>query len=109
MRLIVVVIVLLLILNVDVVDSRGINLRKYLRNLRKGIDAKCNNAALYYTNNTQMYNCFKMNKSNYCKHLDNYTDYYNAKIDCISKQKTELGNGFIISIIIWMLLFFWVR
>jgi hypothetical protein len=109
MRVIVVVAVLLLILNVDVVDSRGINLRKYLRNLRKGINLKCNKAALDYTNDKQMYNCFKVNNSNHCKHLDNYTDYYNAKMDCVSKQKTELGNGLIISIIMWSLLLLWFR
>lgn len=109
MRVIIVITVFLLILNVDIVDSRGINLRKYLRNLKKSVDTKCNKAALDYTNDIQMYNCFKVNNSNYCKHLDNYTNYYNTKINCVLKQKTELGNSFIISIIIWILLLICVQ
>ena len=104
MRVILIIVILMFILNVDVVDSRGINIRRYVRNLRKSIENKCNNAALYYTNNTQMYNCFKMNKSNYCNHLDNYTDYNKNMEICILDNNASLGSGVFISVILMLII-----
>lgn len=99
-----IVIVLMLSIAVNNIDARNPILRNYFRNVKKTIDYRCDILALNKTNNINMYNCFRTNKSNDCNHLDNYTDYYNVKSKCVSDYNSEIGNGFIITIIIWVLL-----
>ena len=105
MRVIVVVTILILMNIVNTTSARGYyTTRNTIKNIEKSIYNKCNKDAYHKINNIELYNCFKMNKSNYCNHLDNYTDYNKNMEICILDNNASLGSGVFISVILMLII-----
>lgn len=108
MRIVIVTIIIIsMINNIDAI--RGINTKNYFRNLNKAISNVCNKEAYSKTNNTDIYYCIRFNNTIKCQNLENFTEYNNLRIACITKHNSEFGYGILISIIIWVLLSVCVR
>ena len=105
MRVSIVVAVLIVMTIVDTTSARGCYAaRNAVRNIDKSIYNSCNKDAYHKINNIELYNCFKMNKSNYCNHLDNYTDYNKNMEICILDNNASLGSGVFISVILMLII-----
>lgn len=102
MRIVIAIIIIIsMINNIDAV--RGIN-KNYLKNINKAIYNVCNKEAYRLTNNSDIYNCIRVNNTIKCQNLENFTEYNNLRIACVKRNNSEIGYGLIISIIIWVLL-----
>jgi hypothetical protein len=88
--------------NIDAI--RGINAKKYVRNVNKMIYNICNKEAYSKTNNTDIYNCINTNNTIKCQNLENFTEYNNVRILCVKRNNSEISYGIVISIIIWIVL-----
>ena len=103
MRIVIAIIIIIsMINNIDAV--RGVNTKKYFRNLNKAIYNVCNKEAYRKTNNTDIYNCININNTIKCQNLENFTEYNNLRIVCVKRNNSEFGYGIVISIIIWIIL-----
>jgi hypothetical protein len=85
-------------------DARGIRSKHLVRNINKAIYNVCNKEAYNLTNNTAMYNCLKVNSTQNCKHIENFTDYADVKNICVDRNNGEIGTGLFIAIIGWLML-----
>lgn len=103
MKAIIIIVVLIIINTNNIIDARKIIPNNYMKNLNKSINKLCNNKALIITNNINVYNCLNNNINN-CKNLNNYTEFYNIKSECIKDYESEFGKGIFISIILWLIL-----
>jgi hypothetical protein len=101
MRFVIVSILLIVLIN-NCYAIRGVNMMKYVKNTNKAIYNVCNNNAYIITNNTEMYNCIRVNQSNNCRHLDNFNEYQEVRLVCVVKYESEIGYGLFLSLVIWM-------
>jgi hypothetical protein len=103
MRIVIATIIIIsMINNIDAV--RGVNAKKYFRNLNKAIYNVCNKEAYRVTNNTEIYNCINVNNTIKCQNLENFTEYNNLRMLCVKRNNSEFSYGIVISIIIWVVL-----
>jgi len=103
MRIVITIIIIIsMINNIDAI--RGINAKKYVRNVNKMIYNICNKEAYRKTNNTDIYNCINVNNTIKCQNLENFTEYNNVRILCVKRNNSEISYGIVISIIIWIVL-----
>jgi len=103
MRIVIATIIIIsMINNIDAI--RGINAKKYVRNVNKMIYNICNKEAYRKTNNTDIYNCINANNTIKCQYLENFTEYNNVRILCVKRNNSEISYGIVISIIIWIVL-----
>lgn len=103
------IIIMIMINNCEAVIRGGGNMNKYVRNMNKAINNRCNKEASIITNNTEIYNCLRVNSTECCRNLENYTEFNNAKMDCIKKCHGDFSSGVFVSIIMWMMLGVWVN
>ena len=96
---------ILMIIHINTCEGmRGHNMTNYIKNVNKAIYNTCNKKAFNITNNIDIYNCIRVNNSNKCCHLGNFTEYNNLRIVCIKNFNGEFGYGIFISIIFWLIL-----
>ena len=97
--------------------SSSFNIRNYINDLDRAVNKACNRKALTITNNSDMYNCLKVNTSNNCMHIENFSSYIKEKDICKYfstniKEKdictvnceSYLGKGILIAIFGWVFL-----
>lgn len=101
------IIIICMINNCEGIAKYGMN--RYIKNLNKAIYNICNKEAYNITNNTEIYNCLKVNNTRNCINLENFTEYNNIRFICINKNNADIGSGIFITIIIWIILSFSFR
>lgn len=102
MRVVIGVIIFIAIVNNC--DARINPMRGYVRSINKQNDIICDNKVLLITNNTEMFNCFRANTSNYCVNLANFSEFNNLKNDCMRDYNSAFGMGIFISIWLWVMI-----
>jgi len=103
MRVVIVVFFIIAMLN-SCVYARGPNMKGYVKSINKSVYNLCNMEAYKITNNSDMYNCLKVNTSNSCNHLENFSSYIKEKDICTVNYESDLGTGIFIAIFGWVFL-----
>lgn len=100
----VVIILFCLVVMFNNCNARGIRMKYVSRNINNAINNACNKEAYILTSNSEMYNCLKVNTSQNCRHIENFTNYTNTKNICQDKNNSALGLGILLAIIGWLII-----
>ena len=92
------IIMICLFIMINHCEARGFYMKRYVKKLNDAIHRKCNKEAYNLTNNTELYNCVLVYKTNNYNYIKNFTDYINIKNKCIDNYNSEFGSGIVISI-----------
>ena len=98
MRFAIISILFMSVLNVSYGFRAHIITKKYVKNMNNAIYQACNKEAHCITRNTDIYECLKVNHSENCSYLTNFTEYNKIRLNCVKEKNMEIGSG----VLIWL-------
>ena len=106
MRVAIIVSILMFVTINNIEAKKRFPLREYINAVSKDIDNVCNHRAYIKTNNEVLYNCFNVNNTDNCKHLDNFTQYNDVKMLCTDDNKSTISSYMcvLMLLLLWILL-----
>jgi len=91
-----------------IINERGLMEKSYMKNMNNSFNDRCNKEAYIITNNMEIYDCLNINISK-CDNLENYTEFNDAKIECIKKCRENFSISLFITYIILIKLVFYLN